>query len=132
MKKIKGVLITPKNNSIKVYELEEKSFEDYYPLLECETFDIQTRKFNGEYLDIYCDDEGLFKEGNKPSIITFDNGKIVEQIVGNVFIVGHNNEGQTISLTDEQIYSVLSNVRKVTTMSPSGEKEVLTVCFAEI
>ena len=38
-------------------------------------------------------------------------GAIVEQIVGNVFIVSHDDEGETISLTDEQIKAVLSTVQ---------------------
>lgn len=109
---IKGVLVTPNQEGTKprVHELEVNSYKDYYPLLECDTFDIQTRKFGDHWLDIYCDDEGLYKEGNKPAIVT-SNGKtkeVVEVIVGNVFIVSHNDEGETISLTDEQIQAVLS------------------------
>ena len=111
MKKIKGVLVS--NDVIKEYELEYNNYKDFYPLLNCDTFDVQSRKFNGEWLDIYCDDEGLFKANNKPSILTFSNGELVEQIVGNAFIVAHNDEGDTISLTDEQIQKVIATITTV-------------------
>ena len=111
MKKIKGVLVI--NGEIKEYELECNSYKDYYKILNCDTFDIQTRKFGDEWLDIYCDDDGLFRENNEPSVLTFANGKLVEQIVGNVFIVNHDDEGETISLTDEQIKKVMETVTVV-------------------
>ena len=132
MKKIKGVLVTPNQKETKprVYELKVNSYKDYYPLLECDTFDIQERKFGDHWLDIYCDDEGLFKEDNKPAIVTLQPGKgVVETIVGNVFIVGHNDEGETISLTDEQIETVLSWVREI---KFKGLEHPLTVCLAEV
>lgn len=131
MKKIKGILITPNQKETKprVYELEVNSYKDYYPLLECDTFDIQSRKFGDKYFDIYYDDEGLFKEDNNPSILTYDGDTLVEQIVGNVFIVSHNDEGETISLTDEEIKVVLDQVRQV---SKLGEKEKYIICICEI
>ena len=111
MKKIKGVLVS--NGEAKEHELEYNSYNEFYPLLNCDTFDVQSRKFNGEWLDIYCDDEGLFKANNKPSILTFSNGELVEQIVGNAFIVAHNDDGDTISLTDEQVQKVMATITTV-------------------
>lgn len=128
--KIKGILITPNQKETKprVYEAEINSYKDYYPLLECDTFDIQSRMFKGKRLDIYCDDEGLFKEINRPSILTFNkNGQLVEQIVGNVFIVSHDDEGNTISLTDEEVEVVLSTV-KAMVGSENGEEYTLCIC----
>lgn len=127
MSKIKGILITP-NMPItqpRVQILEVGSYEDYYPLIDCECFDIQTRNFNGHWLDIYCDDEGLFKENNQVAILTINNnGKVVEAIVGNVFIVGHNEEGETISLTQEEIDAVLSTVCTIQTPKSNGPYKV--------
>ena len=128
--KIKGILITPNQKETKprVYETEIDSYKDYYPLLECDTFDIQSRRFKDKWLDIYCDDEGLFKEINRPSILTFNkNGQLVEQIVGNVFIVSHDDEGNTISLTDEEVEAVLSAV-KVMAGLESNEEYTLCIC----
>lgn len=133
MKKIKGILITPndKNTKPRVYELEVNSYKDYYPLLKCDTFDIQSRIFNGKYLDIYCDDEGLFKENNEIAIVTTREDTIVEKIVGNVFIVSHNDEGETISLTDEEIKLVLSTVHILATPLANGELKQQIVCVVE-
>lgn len=128
--KIKGILITPNQKETKprVYEAEIDSYKDYYPLLECDTFDIQSRRFKDKWLDIYCDDEGLFKEINRPSILTFNkNGQLVEQIVGNVFIVSHDDEGNTISLTDEEVEAVLSAV-KVMAGLENNEEYTLCIC----
>ena len=128
--KIKGILITPNQKETKprVYEAEIDSYKDYYPLLECDTFDIQSRRFKDKWWDIYCDDEGLFKEINRPSILTFNkNGQLVEQIVGNVFIVSHDDEGNTISLTDEEVEAVLSAV-KVMVGFESDEEYTLCIC----
>ena len=128
--KIKGILITPNQKETKprVYEAEINSYKDYYPLLECDTFDIQSRRFKDKWLDIYCDDEGLFKEINRPSILTFNkNGQLVEQIVGNVFIVSHDDDGNTISLTDEEVEAVLSAV-KVMAGLESNEEYTLCIC----
>lgn len=111
MKKIRGVLVN--NGEAKEYELEYNNYKDFYPLLDCSTFTVATRNFNGEWLDIYCDDEGLFKANNKPSILTFSNGELVEQIVGNAFIVAHDDEGNTISLTDEQAQKVMETITTV-------------------
>ena len=126
MRKIKGILITPNQEGTKprVHELEYNSYKDFYPLLECDTFEIPSRKFNGKQLDIYCDEEGRYKE-NKPSIITKSDGRVVEIIWGNVFIVSHNDEGETISLTEEEIDAVL----KTQGWSTKAECQV---CVAEI
>lgn len=126
MRKIKGILITPNQEGTKprVHELEYNSYKDFYPLLECDTFEIPSRKFNGKWLDIYCDEEGRYKK-NKPSIITKHNGQVVEIIWGNVFIVSNDGNGNTISLTDEEIEAVL----KTQGWSVKGECEV---CVAEI
>ena len=133
MKKIKGILITPNQKETKprVYELEVNSYKDYYPLLKCDTFDIQTRNFNGKYLDIYCDDEGLFKENNQVAIVTMDGKRIIEQIVGNVFITNHNEDGDTISLTEDEIASVLSTIRILATVGANGELKQQIVCMVE-
>ena len=133
MKKIKGILITPnqKDTKPRVYELEVNSYKDYYPLLECDTFDIQSRNFNGKYLDIYCDDEGLSKEDNQIAIVTMSEGKIVEQFVGNVFITNHNDEGDTISLTEDEIKSILSTIRVLVTTSANGDAKQQIVCVVE-
>lgn len=55
-------------------------------------------------LEIYCDDEGLLKPYPKFAIMWYnEKGKLIQGIGGKVIFVNHNDEGETISLTDEQI-----------------------------
>lgn len=112
---IKGILITPnkKGTEPKIYNFEHNNYEDFYPLLECDLFEIQNRNFNGINADIYCDEEGKFKDNNQPSIITMNNKDVVEVFVGSVFICKHNEEGETISLTDEECEKILATVKTV-------------------
>lgn len=106
-KTIKGILVDTKKNTLEVIDFNYDSYKDFYPLLNCEHFDVVERRFGDKYCDVYCDDEGLFKEDNKPAIFTHYKGKCVEHVVGNVFICGHDEEGETISLTAAQIDAVL-------------------------
>lgn len=110
-KYITGVLIDVKKQVIRKHTLAYNSYKDFYPLLECETFDIQRRTFsNGKEYDIYLDDLGLYKEELIPSIITTSActpNKIVEVIYGNVFITQANEDGETISIPDNEIEELL-------------------------
>ncbi len=108
--KLTGVLAKP-NAAPRVIEFELNSYEDLYPVLDCDCFDIAVRRFGKNYYDIYTDDEGLlhFKD---PAIYVFDDDYMVQVLVGNCFVCKHNDEGDTISLTDEEIAEVLNNTRQ--------------------
>lgn len=112
--KLTGILIDTKTNQVSLHALEHgedanQNLHRMYEILNCEHVEIVERKFGKHYLDIVCDDEGLFKEERIVSVFTQDQGQTVEQIVGNVFICSHDEEGNLISLTNEQINSVLKN-----------------------
>jgi len=117
-KQIKGVLVNTQTNEIAPYSFECEEQENgkttflpnMYALLNCGCIDIVTRMFGDYALDIVCDDEGLFKEDNKVSILTFSGKQLVEQIVGNVFICKANDEGESVSLTEEETQAVLTQV----------------------
>jgi hypothetical protein len=53
-------------------------------------------------IDMWLNEEGLLEQKNV-NVITFLSGRQVHQIVGNIFFAGHDEEGETISLTDEQM-----------------------------
>lgn len=107
-KVIKGVLIKPNHRAIP-YDFEYDSFQDFHTLLDCECFDIATRRFGDHYYDIYLDDEGLLV-GKKPAIITFDNDdQVCETLVGICFICKHDDKGDTISLEDDEVKEVLNS-----------------------
>lgn len=114
---IKGILITPnkKGTEPKIYNFEYDNYQDFYTLLDCDIFGIQNRNFNGINADFYCDAEALLKDNNnnQPSIITMKGKDVVEVIVGSVFICKHDEEGETISLTDEECEKILATVKTV-------------------
>ena len=111
---ITGILVDTENG-ISRFELDQsgnsrEKLQRIYDALKCDIIDIATRKFGEHYYDIYLDDEGTFKplEEQVPTIIGFNKGECVEQIVGNVFIVKHDGEGGMQSLTDEEMREVIS------------------------
>ena len=115
---IRGVLIDTIANDCRVeeisYDPKDKNYLNaYYKVLKCDCFDIARRKIGEHYYDIYCDDEGLLNGCLKPSTLTFDGDRVVEVLMGNVFVCSHNEDGDTISLTDAEIIEVLSYVQKV-------------------
>ena len=118
-KKVKGILIDVLNNDCRIeeisYDTDDKNYLNaYYNMLQCDVFDITNRTIGEHRYDIYVDDEGLLKSGQKPSVLTFDDdNRIVEVLVGNAFVCSHNDEGDTISLTDEQIHEVQCYVQRV-------------------
>ncbi|MBR3208908.1 MAG: DUF3846 domain-containing protein [Bacilli bacterium] len=128
-KKIMGVLITPNDPDTlpRKFTMEYNDYTDFYKILECSTFDIQVRKFKYKWFDIYMDDNGKLKEDNQVSLITIDGyGNPIEFIVGNVFIVNHNEEGDTISLTEEEVKLVLSTIQTVKLTNKKTNQSVLT------
>ena len=81
-----------------------------YSILKCTLFDIATRKIGEHYYDIYCDDEGLLKDKPMVSAMSPDNQPM---LVGNLFIVKHNDEGDAVSLTDEEIKEIQRNLTPI-------------------
>ncbi len=88
-----------------------KEFEDYYKYLNCDCFDIVTRRIGKQnlYFDIFCDDEGLLKL----HIPTAFNTKNQTMLVGNLIFSKTDNEGETISLTPEEIKYIKGYIKKV-------------------
>jgi len=101
---LKGMLVTAKGA---VVANLTGDLEDFYRVLECDCFDIATRKIGGKYFDIYVDDEGLLKDNPRPSAITPDKEVM---LVGNLFICSSNEEGETISISDDDCGLIFENV----------------------
>lgn len=114
--KIKAYLIDVINETHKAVEIENK-LADYYCELQCTVIDIQERKIGKKVFDIICDDEGLFKQPAKISAI--DNlGS--PMFVGNLLVV-KNKDGETTTLSDEDVYYVSEHVEKLCTkLFPKG------------
>lgn len=88
----------------------KNDLKTFYAVLKCSCITIVTRNFNGQAIDIICDDEGLLdhEKASRTAIITTDKkGKtVLEQIVGNCILCGHDDEGEAVSLTDKQMKAV--------------------------
>lgn len=108
--KLKGILVEP-DKLPKVYEFDCNSYKDFYPVLDCEIFEIPRRKFGKNYYDIYCDEEGFLND-KIPAIFTFDDDCLVEIIRGNCFICKHDDEGEAVSLTDNEIAEIMGNIKQ--------------------
>lgn len=76
------------------------NLQNIYNLLDVDLIDVTERQIGNFTYDIVCDDEGLFRQDNLPSAF---NGKQEVQLVGNLLLVNHDEEGNFASLTDEQI-----------------------------
>lgn len=107
MKTVTGILIDTVNKKESIHILNSDTLQGYYEALDCNTFDIATRKIGSKYYDIFCDDEGLFKDSPIVSAISL-NGE--PMLVGNLFITRTNKEGETISLTQDEINEIESNI----------------------
>lgn len=107
MSKVTGVLIDVKNRTAAVYTVNSGTLEEYYRILNCTTFDIVSRRIGENVYDIYCDDEGLLQCNPIVSAVSIDRKPM---LVGNLFVTKTNDEGETISLTDEEISEVLEAV----------------------
>lgn len=108
MNQVTGVLLDVQNRTILVYTVNSGTLEEYYRILDCTTFDIASRRIGENIYDIYCNDEGLLK--CNPIVSAVSSGDRKPMLVGNLFVTKTNDEGETISLTGEEIREVLDNV----------------------
>ena len=135
---INGVLVNTHNNTIQRYTFEYDYNEEegnsnflprMYGLLDCDTIQVVERKIANKWHDIICDEEGLFKQHNIPSVITLDeNDEIIEQVVGSVFVCGHDDEGEFVSMSEQEIAQVISTLTPVV----NAKGETLKVLVATL
>lgn len=59
--------------------------------------------FSENGIDIIINEEGKFIEGLRPEILLMHNGEVQDIVLGNCVFAGHDDEGETIGLTDRQI-----------------------------
>lgn len=119
---INGVLVDPYSFTREVGV--ENTLEAYYELLGCDCFDIASVWVGNKRYDVYCDDEGAFKEHPKPTVLDA-SGKI--RILGKCFFTATDSAGETISLSKSQIKNLLNHVRLMVDHSDCTYYEVI-VC----
>lgn len=74
-------------------------WKSIYDLLDCSIFTIASRRFGKYKFDILLDDEGLLKTKTITGLSIDKN----EMLVGNLFVCNHNDDGEVVSLTDDEI-----------------------------
>ena len=118
--KIRGILVST-NGEVKEAEIED-SLESFYSTLECDLIDCTVREINGEFYDIVCDDEGLFKEH---PVVTAVSGFLKPALVGNLFICRHNDDGEWTSLSDDDVKRIMRTVIHTFNVDDRSERDVI-------
>lgn len=128
---MKVILLDTEKKQPQVIETEG-GLEEWYRLLRVRLIDIQSLHLNGVYYDFIADEEGLFHERAKPTVLDHTNAPL---IVGNVIICRCNEEtGEEIGLTDADISELLKHVIGVKEKPKEDGKEVeswLAICGLE-
>ena len=80
-------------------------------------------------IDVIINEEGKLIEGLKAeiAIVGKDNGAILDIVYGNCIFASHNDEGETIGLTDEQILIVNKELETVFEMMNKETAEVFDI-----
>ena len=89
-------------------------------------FPFLGNKFRDNTIDVIINEEGKFIEGLKPEIAMVDGEtkSILDVIYGNCVFASHDEEGNTISLNDEQIRIVMEELQMNVLLSyKDSEKE---------
>lgn len=115
------LVLDVKTDQLRMAECEE--LDDFYRELEAEPLDIARRKIGGRMYDIFVDDEGLFRENPVISAIDKEGNPM---LVGNLVFANHDAEGNTTSLTMEDVARIVGNMVRVSTEArPVGYTAVL-------
>lgn len=119
MQKARVLVLDVKKPDIRQVTVGELA--DYYEQLDCDCFDIARRQIGERYYDIFCDDIGLFKEG---AIVSAIDDHDQPMLVGNLLIANHDAEGNTISLTDDDLTVIAGELLVGVHIAADGKKTV--------
>lgn len=118
-KQVEVLVITPTNVKLKVIENDYRAFKKELNInspLDCIQRTIGSKRY-----DIWLDDEGLFNQNADGTIGSIAiNTTWEEFLAGNLIIANHDEEGYTLSLSDEDIENVkkhISIMREDTTIA---------------
>lgn len=92
-------------------EIEASELNDYYKHLGCSCFDIARRKIGDKYYDIFVDDIGLFVDD---CIVSAIDPAGQPMLVGNLIFANHDEQGNTTSLTHEDVRHIMRNAHIAT------------------
>lgn len=82
-------------------------------------------------IDLIINEEGKFIEGLKPEIAVVKKGTntILDIVYGNCVFASHDKEGNTISLSDEQVKIVLNELSDVMLTDNTGKAYFVKALF---
>lgn len=101
---MKGLLFDP-NKGAEVIEFED-NLKTYYQLLDCDMIEPVSRKYDGEWVTVICDEEGRLK-GRTPAII-YKDGYI--DIVGTVLFVGPLEGDNWTDISDTMVETIKKSI----------------------
>ena len=81
-------------------------------------------ELDAQGIDIFADDEGLLKNNPKTTLLVTDKKtriKVLTSLVGNLIFVSHDDEGNTLGLTDEQIAFIKKHLKTLFYFTPNGK-----------
>jgi len=89
---------------------ETPIFKQVNEMLECRT--MTSIAFNSD-LEAYVDDEGLLIENPKYGAMWYKGDKLIQGVGGKILFVNHDENGKTISITNDQREMILGLDKKL-------------------
>lgn len=84
-----------------------------------------TIKIEGQYFDLILHEEGKLEQ-LPPNIAVFNEGEIIDIIVGNVVIAKADDEGRTIGLTDDEVSLIKTYFEQMPTVVTNNGYELFS------
>lgn len=105
-----GLLLSVTENEINSVKLDDKNvLQSMYDLMSCELVDVvRNVKIGNKRYDIVVDDEGLYKDNNKPSARCSDADQV---LYGDIIVINVDEEkGEWVSLDEDDIENIQSHI----------------------
>ena len=82
-------------------------------------------------IDLYADDNGMLVESPKYSLVEVDDktGEIKYGVFGNVIFAGHDDDGNTIGLTDEQMAFITDHLKIAGYARYGNDRSTMSICY---
>jgi len=133
---VKGVLVTVWGDAAVIDIEQGKTLEAMQVLTAdggCVTC-VHVDRIDGVNVDLWLDDEGLLKAGAQVNELATEvadiwhedeHGRVSgQQLVGNVLVLGSNDEGECVSVPHEVAVRLLTSAREWHAVQPTAEHDV--------
>lgn len=117
-----GLLIKPNDTNIKKIDISDtdsirKILGGYF---EMPIISIELRNRN---IDVYVVEDGKFRNLDVSAIITYNSPDILDYITGNIIMLGHDEDGNAISLNESQLDYLTNTYIKFSTIIDDKRRE---------